>query len=63
MTLDLQRILESKRAFRTELACRPVALKLAMLDKLGDRTRTIRVAAARLRATVESPLKRQSGRP
>jgi hypothetical protein len=45
MTFDLQRILESKRAFRRELASLPVAVKLAMLDALRDRTRAIREAA------------------
>ena len=45
MTLDLRRILESKRAYRRDLASRPVAEKLAMLDVLRDRVRTIRQAA------------------
>ena len=57
MTSDLQRIIESKRAWRRSLAQRPVAEKLAMLDELRDRTRAIRAAAARRKATVvrESP--------
>ena len=57
MTFDLQRIIESKRAWRRSLAQRPVAEKLAMLDELRDRTRAIRAAAARWRAMVvrESP--------
>lgn len=45
MTFDLQRILESKRALRRSLAQCPVAEKLALLDALRDRVRTIRVAA------------------
>jgi hypothetical protein len=45
MTFDLQRILESKRALRRDLASRPVREKLAMLDALRDRARTIRAAA------------------
>ncbi len=45
MTFDLQRILESKRALRRSLAQRPVAEKLALLDALRDRIRTIRAAA------------------
>ena len=45
MTFDLQRILESKRALRRNLASRPVTEKLAMLDALRDRARTIRAAA------------------
>jgi hypothetical protein len=44
MNFDLQKILESKRAFRRNLARRPVAEKLAMLDALRDRARTIREA-------------------
>jgi len=52
MTFDLQRILESKRALRRNLASRPVAEKLAMLDALRDRARTIRAAATRKESTV-----------
>ena len=37
MTFDLTRILESKRAFRRQLAERPIAEKLAMLDTLRER--------------------------
>jgi hypothetical protein len=57
MTFDLQRIIESKRAWRRSLAQRPVAEKLAMLDELRDRTRAIRAAAARRGAmgVLESP--------
>lgn len=47
MTFDLQRILESKQALRRNLAGRPVAEKLAMLDALRDRGRAIRGAATR----------------
>ncbi len=47
MTLDLQRILEGKQTLRRNLASRPVSEKLAMLDALRDRTRTIRAAARR----------------
>lgn len=47
MTFDLQRILESKQALRRNLASRPVSEKLAMLDALRDRTRTIRAATPR----------------
>jgi hypothetical protein len=53
MTFDLQRIIESKRAWRRELAQRPIAEKLAMLDTLRDRARIIRAAASRL--DVSSP--------
>lgn len=51
MTFDLQGILESKRALRRNLASRPVAEKLAMLDALRDRLRTIREAATRKEST------------
>ena len=44
MTFDLQRIIESKRAWRRALAQRPVAKKLAMLDALRDRALTIRAS-------------------
>jgi hypothetical protein len=57
MTFDLQRVLESKRALRRNLAGRSVAEKLAMLDALRDRTRAIRGAATRQETAVlrESP--------
>lgn len=44
MSFDLQRILESKRALRRELAARPVAEKLRMLDALRERALAIREA-------------------
>jgi hypothetical protein len=44
MTFDLARILESKRAFRRQLAARPIAEKLAMLDALRERELAIRQA-------------------
>jgi len=42
MSFDLQKILESKRAFRRELAARPVAEKLRLLDALRKRQLAIR---------------------
>ncbi len=42
MSFDLQRILETKRALRRELASRPVAEKLRMLDALRQRDLAIR---------------------
>lgn len=59
MTFDLQRILESKRALRRSLAQRPVAEKLALLDGLRERTRSIRAAAIVRAAAMarESPAK------
>jgi hypothetical protein len=44
MTFDLTRILESKRDFRRQLAARPIAEKLAMLDTLRERELAIRQA-------------------
>ena len=38
MSFDLQRILESKRAFRKRLASLPLAEKLRMLDALRERS-------------------------
>jgi hypothetical protein len=46
MSLDLQKILESKRALRKNLAARPVAEKLRMLDALRERELAIRRTAA-----------------
>ena len=43
MTLDIKRILEGKRRLRRQLAARPIAEKLAMLDVLRDAGRTARV--------------------
>jgi hypothetical protein len=42
MSSDLQKILESKRALRRELAARPVAEKLLLLDALRERQLAIR---------------------
>ncbi len=44
MILDLQAILKSKRVLRRELAERPVAEKLRMLDALGEGALAIRSA-------------------
>ncbi|MHB8521038.1 MAG: hypothetical protein ACYDH9_09800 [Limisphaerales bacterium] len=42
MSFDLQKILESKRTLRRNLAARPVAEKLRMLDALRERELAIR---------------------
>jgi hypothetical protein len=42
MSLDLQKILDSKRALRRTLAARPVAEKLRLLDALRERELAIR---------------------
>jgi hypothetical protein len=44
MTFDLTKILESKRDFRRQLAARPIAEKLAILDTLRERELAIRQA-------------------
>lgn len=46
MSFDLQRVLESKRAFRQKLAARPVAEKLRLLDELRARALVIQRAPA-----------------
>ena len=46
MSFDLQKMLESKRALRRQLAVRPVAEKLRMLDALRERELAIRGRAA-----------------
>ena len=45
MNFDLEKILTSKRALRSELAARPIAEKLRMLDALRERTLTLRAAS------------------
>jgi hypothetical protein len=42
MTFDLNKILEGKRALRRDLAARPIAEKLALLDTLRERELAIR---------------------
>ena len=44
MTFDLEKVLQSKREMRRDLAARPVAEKLAMLDALRERALTLRAA-------------------
>lgn len=64
MSFDLQRILESKRALRRNLAARSVAEKLRMLDALRERELAIRGNAARSTSRVlreEPPPYRTSG--
>lgn len=46
MSFDLQKMLESKRALRRQLAGRPVAEKLRMLDALRQRALTLHAASA-----------------
>ena len=42
MTFDLQKIIESKRVLRRQLAARPIGEKLRMLDVLREREIAIR---------------------
>jgi hypothetical protein len=52
MSFDLQKILESKRALRRDLAARPVAEKLRMLDALRERELATRGSTAHSDSTV-----------
>ena len=45
MSFDLEKILESKRALRRELAARPIAEKLRMLDALRERAVSLRASS------------------
>lgn len=49
MTFDMQKIFESKRALRRQLAALPLAEKLKMLDALRERTLTLRGSRAQER--------------
>ncbi len=44
MTFDMEKMRHSKRELRRELAARPIAEKLAMLDALRERALTLRAA-------------------
>ena len=46
MSFDLEKILESKRALRRDLAARPIAEKLRMLGALREHALTLRAASA-----------------
>lgn len=50
MSFDLQKVLESKRKLRRDLAARPVAEKLALLDTLRQRALDTRAAKPRQNA-------------
>ncbi|MDQ2925314.1 MAG: hypothetical protein M3R43_07155 [Acidobacteriota bacterium] len=52
MTFDLQKMLESKRAYRARLAALPIGEKLRMLDALCERQRSIRSSATHAESTV-----------
>jgi hypothetical protein len=64
MTFDLAKILKSKRDYRRQLAARPIAEKLAMLDALRERELAIRQSgqpAARSCVPREGPASRRIG--
>ena len=44
MSFELEKILASKRALRRDLAARPIAEKLRMLDALRERALALRAA-------------------
>jgi|SoiMetStandDraft_5_1073268.scaffolds.fasta_scaffold1098051_1 hypothetical protein len=44
MSFDLEKLLASKRALRRDLAARPIAEKLRMLDALRERALTLRAS-------------------
>ena len=44
MSFDLEDMLQSKKAFREQLAARPIAEKLRMLDAMRERVLAIRNA-------------------
>ena len=62
MTFDLQKILESKRALRRDLAARPVAEKLRMLDALREREVAIRRGVRRRKEEVGMKKEETEGR-
>ena len=45
MSFDLEKILASKRALRRELAAKPIAEKLRMLDALRERALILRASS------------------
>ncbi len=59
MSFDLEKILQSKRAFRQRLAARPIEEKLAMLEALRERQLAIQGGAARA-GTDSSVLREES---
>jgi hypothetical protein len=52
MSFQLQKILESKRALRRELAARPIGEKLRLLDALRERELAIRGRADHADASI-----------
>ena len=52
MLFDLQKIIESKRAYRARLAGRPIGEKLRMLDAMREREISLRDSAPHSQSTV-----------
>ncbi|MEO8378022.1 MAG: hypothetical protein ABI779_00015 [Acidobacteriota bacterium] len=50
-----QRVIDSKRSFRRELAARPIGEKLRILDKMRERDTTIRRAAIAFKESRSKP--------
>jgi hypothetical protein len=64
MSFDLQRMLESKRAYRQKLAARPIVEKLHLLDELRERALVIRRSSTAAREPgmlAEPPADYQTG--
>ena len=53
MTVEFAQIIKSKQAYRAQLATRPIAEKLRMLEEL--RKRALTIAASRRKVTNASP--------
>lgn len=65
MSFDLQKMLESKRAYRQQLAARPIGEKLRILDALRERQFAISSSTIPSDANVvsEQPLPSRTERP
>ena len=63
MSFDPEKVFESKRAFHRNLAARPIAEKLRMLDALRERELAIRGRAGESAATTlrEEPAPYRTG--
>ncbi len=59
MTDRMRQILESKRVMRQHLAARPFSEKIALLEKLRDRS--LAIAASSARQNAQRTLRRRSG--
>lgn len=63
MTADLQTILESKRRYRQNLASRPIAEKLRMLDALRERALLLRPESSSIVREEPTPYRVGKTRP